>query len=204
MNRADGLKRGLAGALAAALLAASSLAMAQALYRWTDAEGKTHYGDRPPKDAIGVTKVDTGPETNTLNAPLAPAPKAAPAVDVPAKIGAPDRNTQRRDTRERLAADLKRARENLEAAKKMLAEGGDMRDDERQTVQQRSGSPPVTATARQNCRQVTGKDGKPALMCSGSVPNEQYYERIAQLEEAVRKAEEEVAAAENAYRRGVD
>jgi hypothetical protein len=198
------LNRALAGLLAAALLGTSGLAIAQALYRWTDADGKTHYGDRPPKDAIGVTKVDTGPETNTLQAPLAPAPKAAPAADVPAKAAAPDLNTQRRDTRERLAADLKRARDNLELAKKRLAEGGDMREDERQTVQQQSGSPPVTPTARQNCRQVTGKDGKPALMCPASVPNDQYYDRIAQLEEAVRKSEEEVAAAENAYRRGVD
>lgn len=204
MNLAGRPKRALAGGLVAALLAASGFAMAQTLYRWTDADGKTHYGDRPPKEAIGVTKVDTGPETNTLNAPLAPAPKAAPAADVPAKVAAPDRNTQRRDTRERLAAELKRARDNLEAAKKTLAEGGDMRDDERQSVQQRSGSPPVTPTARQNCRQVTDKNGKPALMCPASVPNEQYYDRIAQLEEAVRKAEEEVAAAENAYRRGVD
>lgn len=187
------------------MLAASGHAMAQALYRWSDAEGKTHYGDRPPKDAIGVTKVDTGPETNTLGAPLAPAPKAAPAAsDAPKKVAAPDRNTQRRATRERLEAELKRARENLELAKKMLAEGGDMQVDERQAVLQQPGKGPVTATARQNCRPVTGKDGKPTLMCPASVPNERYHERIAQREEAVRKAEEEVAAAETAYRRGVD
>jgi hypothetical protein len=202
LNHADGFKRALAGGLVAVLLGVSSLAMAQALYRWTDADGKTHYGDRPPKNAIGLTKIDTGPETNTLTAPLAPAPKAA--ADVPPKIAAPDRNTQRRETRERLEADLKRARENLDLAKKRLAEGGDMQDDERQAVLQQSGRGPVTATARQNCRQVTGKDGKPALMCPGSVPNEQYYERIAKLEEALRQAEEEVSAAENAYRRGVD
>jgi hypothetical protein len=53
----------------------------------------------------------------------------------------------------------------------MLAAGADAQDDERQTVQQRSGTPPVTATARQNCRQVTGKDGKPALMCPMTIPN---------------------------------
>jgi hypothetical protein len=199
------LKRALVGSLIAVFLGASSLAGAQTLYRWIDAEGKTHYGDRPPKNAIGLTKVDTGPETNALSAPLVPAPKATPAAgDAPQKAAAADVATQRRETRERLEADLKRARENLELAKKMLAEGGDMMEDERQAVQQQAGRPPVTATARQNCRQVTGKDGKPALMCPASVPNEKYYERIAQLEEAVRKAEEEVAAAETAYRRGVD
>jgi hypothetical protein len=201
----DRLKRVLAAGLAAVLLGASGLVMAQTLYRWTDAEGKTHYGDRPPKNAIGLTKVDTGPETNALSVPLIPAPKAAPAAgDAPQKAAAADVATQRRETRERLEADLKRARENLDLAKKMLAEGADMMEDERQAVQQQAGRPPVTATARQNCRQVTGKDGKPALMCPASVPNEKYYERIAQLEEAVRKAEEAVAAAQTAYRRGVD
>jgi hypothetical protein len=203
--RGGDLKRALVGSLIAVLLGASSFAGAQTLYRWIDAEGKTHYGDRPPKNAVGVSKVDTGPETNALSAPLVPAPKATPAAgDAPQKAATADVATQRRETRERLEADLKRARENLELAKKMLAEGGDMMEDERQAVQQQAGRPPVTATARQNCRQVTGKDGKPALMCPASVPNEKYYERIAQLEEAVRKAEEEVATAETAYRRGVD
>ena len=201
-----GWRRAAAGLLAA-LLAASGLAMAQALYRWTDAQGRTHYGDRPPKDAIGVTKIDTGIDSNAAPAP-APAPvppvaKPAPAAEAPPKA-APDRATERRTTRERLRAELNRALDNLEAAKKKLAEGGDMQDDERQVVQQRAGRPPVTPTARQNCRPERGKDGKPGLMCPVTVPNDQYYERISRLEEAVRQAEEEVAAAEAAYRRGVD
>lgn len=196
-------------ALLLALLGASGIAMSQALYRWTDAQGKTHYGDRPPKEAIGLTRVDTGPETITLPAapvaPSAPAVKAAPT----AGEGAPppavaDRATQRRETRERLRAALNRALDDLEAAKKKLADGGEMQDDERQVVQRRTGRPPVTPTAQQNCRPVPGKDGKPSLMCPVSVPNEQYYGRMAGLEEAVRKAEEAVAAAESAYRRGVD
>ena len=36
------------------------------------------------------------------------------------------------------------------------------------------------------------------------VPSEAYYERVQKLEDDVRRAEEEVAAAEQAYRRGVD
>jgi hypothetical protein len=200
-----GWKRAFAAGLVAVLLGASGQAMAQALYRWTDAEGKTHYGDRPPKDGIGVTKIDTGPETHTLVAPPAPAaPKIAPATsDAPPKPMA-DRATQRRETRERLRAELDRALANLEQAKRRLADGGDMRDDERQVVQQRGGRPPVTATARQNCRQERGKDGKLSLMCPVSVPNDQYYDRQSKLEEAVRQAEEAVTAAETAYRRGVD
>ena len=41
-------------------------------------------------------------------------------------------------------------------------------------------------------------------MCPAIVPNEIYFERIAKLEAAVKQAEEEVDAAEQAYRRGVD
>jgi hypothetical protein len=192
------------------LLFSSSLAMAQTLYRWSDADGKTHYGDRPPKNAIGVTRIDTGPDTQTLNAPLAPAPpevapKAAPVpAGAPEKAAAPNRATQRRETRERLRAEIDRAVANLELAKKRLADGDEMQDDERQVVQRTGGKPPVTPQAQQNCRQVTGKDGKLALMCPLSVPSEQYYDRIAKLEEAVRQAEEALAAAEAAYRRGVD
>jgi hypothetical protein len=189
-----------------ASLALSTLALSQALYRWTDAQGRTHYGDRPPKDGIGVTRIDTGPDTNTVQAPLAPAaPKAQPvAAEVPAKDAGVDRNTQRRDTRVRLRAALDRALENLDAAKKKLAAGDDMQEDERQTVQQRAGRPPVTPQARQNCRAEKDKNGKDVLMCPVTVPNDQYYDRQAKLEAAVLAAEEEVAAAETAYRRGVD
>jgi len=195
--------------IAALLLAASAAALSQTLYRWTDEQGKTHYGDRPPKGAIGLVRVDTGPEnTNTVvPAPAPPVPpvirKPAPVAEAP-KEGVADRATQRRTTRERLQAELNRARDNLEAAKKKLADGGDMQDDERQTVQQRGGRPPVTAQARQNCRTETGSDGKTSLMCPVTVPNDQYYDRMAKLEDAVKRAEEEVAAAEAAYRRGVD
>lgn len=191
--------------LMAAWVVTSGLAMAQTLYRWTDAHGKTHYGDRPPKDAIGLIRVETGPDTNAFTAPLVPVPKAAPLIgDAPEKAAPPDRATQRRETRERLRAEVTRARDNLALAKKKLADGGDMQDDERQVVQQRSGKGPVTAVARQNCRQVPGKDGKISTMCPVSVPNDQYYERMGKLEDAVREAEEAVAVAESAYRRGVD
>jgi hypothetical protein len=198
-----GKPRGLIVAVFTALLVATSaMAFAQALYRWTDAAGKTHYGDRPPKDAIGLTRIDTNAETNAMGAPLVP-PKSAPAVEAAVKPPA-DRATQRRDTRERLRANLDRALEKRDEARKKLADGGDLQDDERQVVKQRSGLGPVTPNARQNCRQERGQDGKLALTCPVSIPNDQYYDRIARLEEAVRQAEAEVEAAETAYRRGVD
>jgi hypothetical protein len=36
------------------------------------------------------------------------------------------------------------------------------------------------------------------------IPNDAFYQRVARLEDAVRDAEEAVAVAETAYRRGVD
>jgi hypothetical protein len=40
--------------------------------------------------------------------------------------------------------------------------------------------------------------------CPAIVPNEEYYERMRGLDEALKKAEEELDAAQTAYRRGVD
>jgi hypothetical protein len=40
--------------------------------------------------------------------------------------------------------------------------------------------------------------------CPGVVPTAEHGERMAQLEQAVREAEEALAAAQEAYRRGVD
>ncbi len=56
----------------------------------------------------------------------------------------------------------------------------------------------------QNCRNVVTPGGATARVCGGAVPSAAYHERVAALEHEVRLAEEEVAAAETAYRRGVD
>jgi hypothetical protein len=58
-------------------------------------------------------------------------------------------------------------------------------------------------TERSNCR-VEGSGNQKILMCPTSVPTEEYRERVARLEEAMRKAEAELEAAEVAWRRGVD
>ena len=41
-------------------------------------------------------------------------------------------------------------------------------------------------------------------MCPTLVPGEPYYDRVKQLEDAVKAAEDDLADAEPAYRRGVD
>jgi hypothetical protein len=202
----------------ACLCVASGAAMAQVLYKWTDAQGKTYYGDRPAKGALNVTRVEIDPPGDTVKLP--PAPKAA-VEGAKEEKPAPDMATQRRDLRNLLEDNLAKARDKLEAAKRALA-GAEPGEDERQFVQQRqpagvggttgssntSDGRPMGGTSgmsvvRRNCREVAGRDGT-VVVCPVLMPNEKYRERVAQLEEAVKAAEEDVAKAEYAYRRGVD
>jgi hypothetical protein len=57
---------------------------------------------------------------------------------------------------------------------------------------------------RPNCFAGTDAHGNAVLNCPTVVPQDTYYERRRQLDEALRLAEEELAAAELAYRRGTD
>jgi hypothetical protein len=188
----------------AALLAVSSAATAQVFYKWIDKEGKVQYGDRAPKGFTGqVTRIDVEPDVRTppVTQPMIPPPAKA---DAPEDTKAPPKDyaKQRRDLRIKLADALAQARDKLEAAKAALDKGGDPGDDERQVIQQRFNN---LQPGRSNCRVVTDVKGKPAgAICPAFIPNDAYYERQKQLEDAVKKAEEEVAAAEDAYRRGVD
>lgn len=200
-----------AGAFAlVALIAAAGAAAQQYIYKWTDTDGKVQYSGQPPKNFSGeVIRIDVDPSS----AATAPDPRStSDAGRKSAPPPPPDVATKRRELRNKLEADLARAREKLELAKAALADGGVPQDDERQVIQQRmeKGGPPPASGAmhgsapRSNCRAVTGADGKTAIICAALIPNEAYHERQRMLEEAVRVAEAEVAAAEQAYRRGVD
>lgn len=197
-------RAGRALALAVLGAALALAASAQVLYRWVDADGKTHYSDRQPKGFKGeVTRIETEVEKSTLPAPKA-AP-AAPAEGAKPAAAAPDIAAKRRATRARLEARLTRARDNVEAAKKALHESEVPQDDERQVVQQRQSKGGMHGmTGRSNCRTEVGKDGRKTQMCPTFVPTPEYHERVARLEEDLRKAEEELADAEEAWRRGVD
>ena len=180
-------------------------AAAQTMYRWTDSQGRVQYSDRPPKDFKGeVTKIeaDVQPPPPPPMAKPPPARAAEPAK--PADKAGGDLNSRLRANREKLAADVERARERLEAAKKLRDGDAGPGVDERQVVQQRFAKGTQPATPRSNCRQVPGADGKPQLMCPALVPGEAYYTRIKELEEAVAKAEEELDRAQTAYQRGVN
>ena len=93
-------------AFALALCAFAGAASAQVLYKWTDADGKTQYSDRPPKNFNGTV---TRMEPDVQPTPVAPykAPDKAPAAGSDktreAPVVPPDRATQRRTTRTPLA-----------------------------------------------------------------------------------------------------
>ena len=68
------MRRGLlaAFAVATAMLAAAGLADATKVYRWTDAQGVTHYGDQPPDArAPGKSRTPATPVTR-LRLPAEP------------------------------------------------------------------------------------------------------------------------------------
>jgi hypothetical protein len=197
--------------LAFACIAAG--AGAQALHKWVDKDGKTHYSDKPPKGYPSeIVRIDAEPPPPPVI--VTPAPAAAkdakPKDAENEKAPATDIGARRKALRESLEARLKAAQAKLDAARKALDEGEGVGDAERQVVQQRharreatfftKGSPPP----RSNCMSRNGVDGKPIWLCPTVVPGEAYFDRRKALEEAVSKAEEELAAAELAYRRGVD
>jgi uncharacterized protein DUF4124 len=190
-------------ALVLALLAAAPGANAQTtLYKWIDEDGKTQYSDKLPAKFKGeVTRIEIEKSTEPPPTPAtAPAPPRAVDQKPPEDIAA-----KRRATRAVLEARLNQARANVESAKKALADSETPDPDERQTVQQRGMTGGMHGMApRSNCRRETGKDGKQVLMCPTQVPRPEYLERVAKLEEDLRKAEEELADAEQAWRRGVD
>ena len=179
-------------------------AQAQVMYKWIDADGKVQYSDKRPKDFKGpVTLIQTD------EAPMPPAPPKAVPVPAAKDAAKPpqDLAAKRRATRDDLWARLVGAREKLEGARKALAAGADPEPDERQVIQQEmkagEGGMHGLSKARSNCRPMV-KDGKNIVMCPATLATDAYYERQARLEVAVRQAEEELAAAEEAWRRGVD
>jgi hypothetical protein len=172
------------------------------LYRWMDDQGRVQYSDRAPVGFKGeVTKVEVDLDTNTR--PLSP-PAPPPRQAIPAEMlrdVTPDIAKQRRDKRAKLDQEVRTAEKKVAAAKSALEAGADPKDDERSVIQRRFDRPDP---AKSNCRIVPGADGRSAIVCPALIPNEQYYERIKVLEDALRQAEDELAQAQQAYRRGVD
>jgi hypothetical protein len=191
----------------AALLASPTAALAQVLYKWVDKDGRVHFSDKPPaafKGEVTTIQPDAVPD-QVVRPPVAP-PKARAEVDEKPKPD--DVASKRRQLRERLALRLAQARANVEAARKALEDGEDAVDGERQFVRQNfprdARRPARTPPPRANCQSTVGSDGKAVWNCPRQIPTESYFDRREKLEEAVKKAEEELVEAERAYRRGVD
>jgi len=202
-------RRGAAFALALALTAclSSAGAVAQTLYKWTDKDGKVQYADKPPTGFKGeVTRI----EVDAAPTPYKPAarPNASAASAEDEKEKAPDAGARRRSERERLHERLAAARAKVEKARADLAAGEDVRDDEKQIIQQHhprdARRPQNTPPPRGNCMGEITPEGRALWNCPTPVPGEAYFGRQKALEEALQKAEEELAEAERAYRRGVD
>lgn len=199
-------------ALLMLVLVAAPLAWSD-VYTWTDDKGRVQYSDHPPKNFSGPVRrmeVDEAP-TVPLPAPKPATPdKALPAKTSDAPKAPQDLAGKRRAERERLQHNLDVARDKLSVARKALADHQEPQGEERQIIQRPGGDPKkalmpgnVQISARSNCRTVEN-DGKKSVLCPVSTPNEAYYDHIAKLEAEVKKAEEEVADAERAYRQGVD
>jgi hypothetical protein len=218
--------RGAPLALAGVALFAALAVHGQALYKWTDAQGKTQYSDQPPKTFTGVV---TRIEPDIPATPAEPT-KAAPPREAakPAEDPVLDLAGRRRETRETLRANVERARARVEQARLALKEAQDVPgDDDRQIIQQRVGGRGNTGTpqnipntdttqarvsgggmhgmsSRSNCRDARGSDGKVQAVCPTSMLRPEYFERLEKLEEALSKAEAELELAQAIYRRNVD
>lgn len=141
-------------------------AYAQALYKYTDKDGKVTYSDRQPKPGEKAVQVNVDPNANIMTSSQATrggSPQTLQDVNNRAKARANERET--RD------AKIRAAESNLEKAKKALEDARDPGPDER-TV-----------------RVGRGKDGKPTGT-NVVLPTPEYKERVEKLEAAVKKAEE--------------
>ena len=201
------MRRASVALLLASVLGAG-IAPAQVLYKWVDEQGKTQYSDRPPKAFKGeVIRIETEVEKSTLPPSIPPAPPAVPANPAgkaPAAAKGEDILAKRRAVRARAEERLTKARDKVAAAKSALEQGQTPEPEERQIIQQRNAGGGMHGMApRSNCR-VEGSGKNKVLMCPTFVPTPEFHEKLARLEEDVRKAEDELAEAERAWRREVD
>jgi len=164
----------LAGVMA---LAAAGMGHAQALWKYTDKDGKVTYSDKEPKKGEKAQLVTSDPAANVIDAPKNTG-EAAPQKSREEKNRVAERENQRNQLRDALDA----AKAELEAAKSALEAGREPLPEEIQLV---VGRTPTGAPTGANA----------------AMRKPEYYARIKSLEEAVKKAEEKVENADRDYRR---
>ena len=148
---------------------------AQSLWKYTDKDGKVTYSDKAPKAGEKAELVNATP--NSIEAPR------NTVGGVPQKLkDVTGRAADREARRDQLQAELNAAREAVSAARKALDDGREPLASETQIVVGR------------------GKDGAPTG-ANSSIRQPEYYARIAELEESVKKAEAKAEMAEENFRR---
>lgn len=152
-------------------------ANAQDLWKYTDKNGKVTYSDKAPIDGEKAVRVTTDTTGTVIFGGVKNAVEGKAQGSTAVNARASERETLREDFRKKLDA----ARQELEDAKKALESEREPKEEERQIVVGR------------------GKDGKPTG-ANTSMRKPEFYERIAGLEAAVKKAEEKVSAAEKDFR----
>jgi hypothetical protein len=165
------------------LTLASLQAGAQALYKYVDANGKVTYSDKAPKAGEKAQRMTADTTTNIINSPAASRGGAV--------VSAGGNVSGRIAERDKLKALVDAAEIDLERAKKALEDGQTPQEGEQRIV--------VKTTT------VQGKDGKPVTVPTGQnavLRTDEYRERIANLESAVKAAEEKLEQAQSNYRRG--
>lgn len=165
------LKSIIAG-LTILLATVGATANAQALYKYTDKNGKVTYSDKVPKPGEKAELVKTDSNVNIISPP---ANKVDGVIQRPEDLTA--RANARESRRDQLKGGVDVARRKLEQAKKALEDGFEPMPDERQIVVRKGGN--------------------------GIIRKPEYYERISGLEADIKQAEENLATAEEKFRRDV-
>lgn len=151
-------------------------ASAQELWKYTDKNGKVTYSDKAPMDGEKAVRVTTDTTGTVI-----PAAKNVFEGKTQGSAAVNTRASAREALRDDFRKNLDAARQELEDARKTLESEREPKEEERQVVVGR------------------GKDGKPTG-ANALNRKPEYYERIAGLEAAVKKAEEKVAATEKNFR----
>ena len=162
----------------AVALTATGPGYAQALWKYTDKDGKVTYSDKAPKKGENAQVVTSDPAANVIEAPK------NTREGVPQKLqDVKTRAAEREKLRDQLRDALEAAKNRLVAAKTALEEGREPLPNEAQIV---VGRTPTGAPTGANL----------------AIRKPEYYARITALEEAVKQAEANLEIAEQNYRRG--
>jgi hypothetical protein len=150
--------------VAAAAFLAGVPAAAQTVYKLIDKNGKVTYSEEPPKHFDGqVIRIDIDPNVNKATLGNAPGERGQDGIT----RAKPDKESAR-EREQSHAERLDAAREKLDDARKALADARD--------------------NPREGDVRFVGKVGGGAR----PVPSEEYQNRLAGLERAVKEAEDEV------------